>query len=145
MRLWSLHPRYLDAKGLVALWREGLLAQKVLAGRTTGYRHHPQLSRFRARPDAQAAIASYLLEVWKEAQRRGYRFDAGKVAPCATNETIEVTRGQLVFELGHLRAKLRLRDSVAFHSLDELAVPKQHPLFKVVSGAVEEWEVVPRK
>jgi len=31
MRLWSLHPRYLDAKGLVALWREGLLAQKVLA------------------------------------------------------------------------------------------------------------------
>ena len=36
MRLWSLHPRYLDAKGLVALWREGLLAQAVLKGQTKG-------------------------------------------------------------------------------------------------------------
>jgi len=25
MRLWTLHPKYLDARGLVALWREGLL------------------------------------------------------------------------------------------------------------------------
>jgi hypothetical protein len=32
MRLWSLHPRYLDAKGLQAVWREGLLAKKVLQG-----------------------------------------------------------------------------------------------------------------
>lgn len=32
MRLWSLHPSYLDAVGLVALWREGLLARKVLQG-----------------------------------------------------------------------------------------------------------------
>jgi hypothetical protein len=29
-RIWSLHPKYLDARGLVALWREGLLAQAVL-------------------------------------------------------------------------------------------------------------------
>ncbi|WP_368086417.1 pyrimidine dimer DNA glycosylase/endonuclease V [Nitrosomonas sp. Nm34] len=26
MRLWSIHPKYLDAKGLLALWREGLQA-----------------------------------------------------------------------------------------------------------------------
>lgn len=44
MRLWSLHPQYLDAKGLVALWREGLLAQAVLAGQTRGYKRHPQLA-----------------------------------------------------------------------------------------------------
>ena len=37
MRLWSLHPRCLDAKGLVALWREGLLAQEVLRGKTRDY------------------------------------------------------------------------------------------------------------
>jgi hypothetical protein len=43
MRLWSLHPCHLDAKGLVALWREGLLAQKVQACETNGYRNHPQL------------------------------------------------------------------------------------------------------
>ena len=32
MRLWSLSPRYLDVKGLVAVWREGLLADAVLLG-----------------------------------------------------------------------------------------------------------------
>lgn len=48
MRLWSLHSRYLDSRGLVALWRESLRAQKVLMGDTIGYRHHPQLDRFRA-------------------------------------------------------------------------------------------------
>ncbi|MGB9092639.1 MAG: pyrimidine dimer DNA glycosylase/endonuclease V, partial [Gallionella sp.] len=83
MRLWSLHPRYLDARGLVALWREGLLAQKVLAGATRGYRHHPQLSRFRDHPDAQGTIAAYLAEVQREAGRRGYRFDAEKIGRSA--------------------------------------------------------------
>jgi hypothetical protein len=39
---------YLDGRGLVALWREALLAQAVLRGRTRGYRH-PQLARFRSR------------------------------------------------------------------------------------------------
>ncbi|MEN6399799.1 MAG: pyrimidine dimer DNA glycosylase/endonuclease V, partial [Rectinema sp.] len=29
MRLWTLHPQYLDQKGLTAAWREGLLAKKV--------------------------------------------------------------------------------------------------------------------
>lgn len=47
MRLWSLHPSLLDRAALVAGWREALLAQKVLRGETTGYRHHPQLERFR--------------------------------------------------------------------------------------------------
>ena len=56
MRLWSIHPRSLDARGLVALWREGLLARKVLRGRTRGYRHHPQLQRFRDLRDPVAAI-----------------------------------------------------------------------------------------
>ena len=38
MRLWSIHPKYLGTKGLVALWREALLAQKVLQGNTKGYK-----------------------------------------------------------------------------------------------------------
>jgi hypothetical protein len=32
MRLWTLHPQYLDPRGLVALWRVALLAQQVLLG-----------------------------------------------------------------------------------------------------------------
>ena len=45
MKLWSIHPKYLDAKGLVALWREALLAQKVLDGKTEGYKNHPLKAR----------------------------------------------------------------------------------------------------
>lgn len=47
MRIWSLHPKYLDTKGLVALWRETLLAQHVLSGKTKRYKNHPQLARFK--------------------------------------------------------------------------------------------------
>jgi hypothetical protein len=142
MRLWSLHPRYLDAKGLVALWREGLLAQKVLAGATKGYRNHPQLSRFRSQPDAQGAIAAYLREVQREAERRGYRFDATKIGRCAERVCITVTRGQMDYELAHLRAKLKLRDPVALQRIAAVNEPEPHPLFEVVAGEVEAWEVV---
>ena len=140
MRLWSLHPRYLDAKGLVALWREALLAQKVLAGETRGYRHHPQLARFQARRDALGAIGAYLAEVQAEAARRGYAFDAGKIRRVARRVRMPVTRGQLVYELEHLRAKLRVRDVEAYARIEAPRRPAAHPLFEVVPGEVEEWE-----
>lgn len=143
MRLWSLHPRYLDAKGLVALWREGLLAQKVLAGETTGYRHHPQLARFRAQRNPSGAIAAYLREVEREAERRGYSFDASKIGRASRSVRLTVTRGQLAYELAHLRAKLEVRDAEALKRIAGLARPEPHPLFDVVSGKVEPWEVVP--
>lgn len=144
MRLWSLHPRYLDAKGLVALWREGLLAQKVLAGATRGYRHHPQLSRFRAQSDARGVIAAYLSEVQREAARRGYHFDAAKIGRCAGNVEMPVTRGQIDFELAHLRTKLALRDPAALQLIASVSEPQPHPLFRVVSGDIEAWEVLHR-
>jgi hypothetical protein len=78
MRLWTIHPKHLDAKGLVVLWREALLAQKVLQGRTRGYRHHPQLFRFQALRNPAAALASYLAVVHEESVRRGYHFDRKK-------------------------------------------------------------------
>ena len=79
MSLWSMHPRYLDRTGLVALWRQALLAQQVLAGRTRGYRRHPQLERFRALHCSSAAIGAYLGTIADEAQRRGYRFHRAKI------------------------------------------------------------------
>src|SRR6476646_9124589 len=79
MRLWSLHPKYLDAKGLVALWREALLARAVLRGQTKGYRQHPQVQRFREHATPVQMIEAYLYEVLCEAQRRGYAFDSSKV------------------------------------------------------------------
>lgn len=145
MRLWSLHPRYLDQKGLVACWRESLLAQKVLAGSTKGYRNHPQLVRFRAAADPEAAIGAYLVGLAEEAEGRGYRFNTALVlsAEPASAAPILVTEGQLNFERQHLLAKLATRDPGRRHQLSPAmagSVPDAHPLFRVIGGPVEDWE-----
>lgn len=141
MRIWSLHPQHLDAKGLSALWRETLLAQKVLLGETKGYRSHPQLERFRKHEQPLEAIAAYLHEVQREAERRGYRFDADKILRPATSTKIYVTDGQVAYEFSHLRAKLEARDRASFEKLAHVGRPAIHPLFVVVSGGIEDWEV----
>lgn len=141
MRLWSLHPQYLDAKGLVALWREGLLAQAVLLGRTRGYRHHPQLARFLATPAPAKHIAAYLRQVHAEASRRGYRFDAAKIGSGGRVAPLRVTRGQLEFEWRHLGRKLKSRAPSVRAQLAAVRRPRPHPLFRVVAGGVADWEV----
>ncbi|MHB8406081.1 MAG: pyrimidine dimer DNA glycosylase/endonuclease V [Gammaproteobacteria bacterium] len=98
MRLWTLHPRYLDPQGLVALWREALLARTVLRGETTGYRHHSQLERFRSQSAPRSAINACLAAVYAEAESRGYSFDAGKVGPVRTRTRITATSGQFDYE-----------------------------------------------
>lgn len=139
MRLWSLHPKYLDAPGLTALWREALLARHVLRGRTRGYRHHPQLARFRAAGRPIAAINTYLAAVQQEAARRGYRFDPRKIGAARTSERVPVARGQVAYEWAHLRRKLAARDPEWLRSLPrEWRDP--HPLFRVVPGPMEPWE-----
>ena len=138
MRLWTVHPRYLDSRGLVALWREALLAQAVLRGRTRGYRFHPQLMRFRACGTPRAAINAYLLAVHQEAARRGYAFDRSKIRRCEC-EPIVVTRGQLDYEWQRLLAKQRLRDPV-FYRTNMRVRPRAHPLFRITSGPVALWE-----
>lgn len=140
MRLWTLHPRHLDAKGLVALWREGLLARKVLRGRTRGYTHHPQLTRFRATPDPVAAINRYLVEVLAEARRRGYHFDGRKILGARSRAAIPATGGQLRYEWQHLRRKLRLRDPARYRATRTVR-PTPHPSFALRPGPVADWEV----
>jgi hypothetical protein len=140
VRLWSLHPQYLDPRGLVALWREALLAQAVLAGHTRGYRRHPQLIRFRNTSSPLAAIAAYLQAVQAEAARRGYHFDAAKIASTGAVESIAVACGQLEFEWVHLATKLHGRAPAWLAQLQPLTQPEPHPLFHVVPGGVAEWE-----
>jgi len=140
MRLWTLHPRYLDAKGLVAAWREALLAQKVLAGGAIGYRHHPQLIRFQSQPDSLAAIATFLEGLADEARARGYKFNAGKISERRMRGRIVETKGQLLFEWKHLRAKLRARSPEIARRIRGLTQPDPHPLFRIVSGPVRSWE-----
>lgn len=140
MRIWSLHPKYLDSRGLVALWREALLAQAVLRGQTRGYTHHPQLVRFREQSLPAGAVAEYLRTVQEEARLRGYRFDAGKILDPCGPLSIPVTDGQLRFEWEHLMAKLDARDPAWRTRLAELAAPEPHPIFRVVPGQVASWE-----
>ena len=143
MRLWTVHPRYLDAKGLVACWREGLLAQKVLSGETRGYRNHPQLLRFRASPDQLSAIAAFLHEIAAEAERRGYKFDVGKIARPRGAKKIFETKGQLDYEWLHLKQKLKARAPAIAEQLRGIDKPQAHPLFRIIAGEVREWEKRP--
>lgn len=142
MRLWSIHPRYLDVKGMVALWREALLARHVLEGRTRGYRHHPQLQRFRTAADPVAAIHTYLAHVHAESTARGFRFDADKFDARAMHPPLPVTTGQLRYETEHLDRKLLLRDPARHAALMAVGQVHAHPLFTVVEGPVAGWEVI---
>jgi hypothetical protein len=142
MRLWSIHPQYLDAKGLVALWREGLLAQAVLAGQTKGYRNHPQLTRFLQSAAPQSYIAAYLQEVHAESLRRSYRFDERKIGTFPALPPLSVTSGQLDHEWAHLIAKLRTRDPERLKAFEAVRQPAPHPIFQVVTGGIAPWEVV---
>ena len=126
--------------GLVACWREGLLARRVLRGETKGYKRHPQLERFRSQPDPVGMIDIYLLAIYREAKKRGFSFDRGKIAPGKSKRRIAVTDGQLEYELKHLMGKLKKRDRCRCGELAEVKVPRPHPIFRVVGGDVEPWE-----
>lgn len=142
MRLWSVHPEYLDTKGLLALWREGLLAKNVLEGKTKGYRNHPQLIRFKVAPDPVSAINQYLSFVNDEALRRGYQFDRSKINPDCNPVELTLTTGQLRYETAHLLKKLKVRDPRKFNELNNIESLKPHPLFRIIEGDVEQWEII---
>jgi hypothetical protein len=143
MRLWTVHPRHLDAAGLVALWREALLAQAVLLGHTRGYTRHPQLQRFRIATDPVACIALYLRVVADEAKLRGYAFNAARIVTSETSvRRIAETKGQILYEWEHLGRKLHRRSPAWYRDHVAGAHPTPHPLFRIVAGGVRDWERV---
>ncbi len=145
MRLWSLHPKYLDAKGLIALWREGLLAKKVLEGRTKGYKNHPQLERFKKSNNPEKFINQYLYCVYLEAKSRGYNFDLSKINSGFKLSKIKIKKGQAEYEFSHLKNKLLKRD---IKKLKEIQASKKivlNSIFALCSGGVEDWEILEKK
>ncbi|QCP06552.1 pyrimidine dimer DNA glycosylase/endonuclease V [Brevibacterium sp. CS2] len=146
MRIWSLHPASLDRQGLIACWRETLLAQKVLRGGTRGYRSHPQLLRFREQADPVAAIGAYLTGLADEADVRGYRFDRGRIISPGDHDPLPVTAGQVDVEWSHLLRKLDARTpeqaEVCRRALGSTGRPRLHGLFHEVPGPRESWERV---
>ena len=139
MRLWSLHPRHLDPQGLVALWREGLLARHVLHGLTRGYRNHPQLDRFKAHPQPRRAIDAYLAVVQEDASARGYNFDRSKLGRIHAVDAIDVTHGQWAHERQHLLGKLAVRNPALQLQWQDAALDV-HPLFHPGEGGIAAWE-----
>jgi hypothetical protein len=140
LRLWSIHPKYLDRAGLTALWKESLLAQKVLQGKTKGYVNHPQLLRFNNHPYPLIAISHYLLEVWKESRKRGYDFNRAKIGKTGKIKKIKVTLGQLRYEFNLLQDKLKKRNSRKYKEILFIRDIESHPLFKITEGKIERWE-----
>ena len=137
-----MHPKYLDTKGLVALWRETLLAKHVLEGKTKGYKNHPQLNRFKEAPAPLDCINQYLSVVYKEALRRGFNFAKDKIKWEFKPTTLTVTTGQLYYEKEHLLNKLILRDKAQYEVLLNETNFVPHPLFRVIEGEVEDWEII---
>ena len=142
MRLWSIHPSYLDSAGLVALWRESLLAQDVLRGKTKGYKNHPQLDRFKKSNTPVASIGAYLETVYDEAVERGFDFDKSKINSTRNKRKISVTKNQLQYEFDHLLKKLRDRDTAKYTEIKDIKQVKPNSLFKVVKGPIEDWEKI---
>ena len=143
MRIWSLHPKYLDSKGLVALWREALLAKNVLEGKTIGYKNHPQLNRFKQAKRPLETINQYLSEIYLESVIRNYNFDKQKINWSFKKSKLPVTTGQLNYEVKHLLIKLKTRDKNKYEELKTRSTFDIHPLFILVNGDIEEWEILP--
>lgn len=142
MRIWSLHPKYLDTKGLVALWRETLLAKHVLEGKTKGYKNHPQLNRFRKAKSPIDSINQYLGDVYNEASNRNFNFDKSKINWSFKKSKLPVTTGQLNYEVEHLLMKLKKRDPGKYKELKTKSTFDHHPVFKLVKGEIEDWEII---
>jgi len=140
MRLWSLHPKYLDPQGLVALWRESLLAKKVLEGKTKGYIKHPQLIRFKKHPFPITVINCYLDKIYQESQKRNYKFKKKYSIQFSNFPILTVTRDQINYEFSHLKKKLAIRNLEAYIKITKLKVVEPHPLFTIIPGKIESWE-----
>jgi hypothetical protein len=145
MRLWSLNPKYLDSKGLGAVWREGLLAQAVLLGKTKGWKNHSHLLRFKYHEKPIHAIGFYLLRIYEEANTRGYRYRKVKIVQRSQNvNPINVTKGQLLYEFHSLKERLKTRALNKYKEILKIErtehLPQPHPLFRVIDGDVESWE-----
>jgi len=142
MRLWSIDPKYLDPIGLVALWRESILALKVIKGLTKGYRNHPQLHRFRASRDPLKAINTYIYYIWLEGCSRGYRFSSDKFDAALIDPSIRITisDAQVRYEVLHLIRKIYIRSRGWLERIAGNRCFNPHPIFQVVPGDIEPWE-----
>lgn len=142
MRIWSIHPKYLDKIWLVAGWRETLLAKNVLEWNTKWYKNHPQLERFKKLDNPLFWINKYLQELYNEASFRWYKFDKNKFEKIDKNIKIKITSGQIKYEFEHLLKKLEIRDKAKFELIKNIKNIEVCDIFEVVPWEIEIWEKI---
>ena len=144
MRLWSIRLDWLDPIGLVALWRESLLAKAVLEGKTIGYKNHPQLFRFKSYSRPLNAINTYMLYVKLEGDKRGFRFNSSKIDSDLVDKDIKiaVSQRQLDYELQLLKKKLALRSKNKLTAGFNNERGQPNELFVSYKGPIEPWEKI---
>lgn len=121
----------MDVKGFVALWREGILAQKVLRGKTKGWKNHPQLNRFKKHPNPVLAIGTYLRYIYEESKRRDYEFNENKIYQESNDlEPVKVSRDFVSKEIEQLKEKLKTRDPEKHEELLEAQEIELNPAFQ---------------
>lgn len=142
MRLWSIHPKYLDVKGLSGLWREALLAKKILQKKTTAYKNHPQMRRFHALKNPVPAINAYLLNIYRESCERGYCFNKRKLGRAFRKEKIPVKKGQIIYEFKILKKRLKIRAKDKYREIKKVKRIEPNPIFRIIKGKKESWEKI---
>jgi hypothetical protein len=98
------------------------------------------VARFREHALPLRVMEAYLWEVLREARRRGYAFNAGKLRKAGKVGKMPVNRGQVAYEAGHLLGKLRRRDPGRWRELRGVKRWAVHPVMRLRGGGVEGWE-----
>lgn len=140
MRLWSIHPKYLDSKGLLGLWREALLAKKILQKKTKSYQNHPQMNRFKFLKTPVPVINTYLKHIYLESCNRGYCFNKRKLGRTFSKTKLKINKGQIEYEFNLLKNKLSKRAKDTLNELKKVKLIEPNPLFKIIKGKIESWE-----
>jgi hypothetical protein len=122
------------------LWREALLAQSIISGRTAAYRNHPQAIRVLEQEDPWGAMHDYLMGVWDEGHRRGYRYNRSRILQHDGHHPMDVPRGQVEYEAVLLRSKLEVRNPAYLNGLPPPGEVQPHPSIRVVDGGIAWWE-----
>ena len=60
----------------------------------------------------------------------------------AESVTLTVTQGQLIYEFNHLLGKLKVRDKALYDKLKNTKTIVPHPMFNIIKGGPEAWEII---
>lgn len=143
MRIWSLHPKYLDKKELIDSWNDGLRTIGILTRNHQGSIFRPELSRFRSQSEPIIAVEKYLLSIANEAKRRGYMVDIRKLPsiPVVVSHKIPVSSGQIEYEWRQLMHVLAGRSPGFLRRIEYSPSHDINPIFYKRPGHdIETWE-----